>query len=112
LLTQIRAYVRQHLRQPDLRPATIATAHNISLRHLYRLCAQAEFGLEQWIISQRLEGAREELALPSSRHRSIAMIARRWGFSDPTHFSHRFRAAFGVSPRDWRQIASETRSSD
>jgi AraC-like DNA-binding protein len=107
LLTQIRAYVRQHLADSDLQPATIAAAHHISLRYLYRLCAEADFSLEQWIIGERLQGAREELIRPASRQRSIAMIARRWGFTDPTHFSRRFRAAYGLTPREWRRITSE-----
>jgi AraC-like DNA-binding protein len=107
LLTQIRAYVRAHLADPDLRPATIAAAHHISVRYLYKVCAQAELSLEQWIIGERLQGARAELVRPESRGRSIAMIARRWGFGDPTHFSRRFRAAYGLSPREWRRIAAE-----
>lgn len=107
LLTRIRGYVRQHLRDPDLRPASIAAAHSISVRYLYKLCAQADFSLEQWIISQRLDGARQELAGPAGGRRSVAGIARRWGFSDPTHFSRRFRAAYGLAPRDWRRIAAE-----
>lgn len=107
LLIRIRAYVRRHLRDPELRAASIAAAHNISVRHLYRLCAQADFSLEQWIISQRLDGARQELAHPAGHRRSVTMIARRWGFRDPTHFSRRFRAAYGITPRDWRRIAGE-----
>jgi AraC-like DNA-binding protein len=107
LLTQIRAYIRQHLAEPDLAPENIAAAHNISVRYLYKVCAAADFSLHQWVTSQRLQGARDELAGPASRHRSIAMIAQRWGFSNPTHFSRRFRAAYGISPRDWRQIADE-----
>jgi AraC-like DNA-binding protein/CheY-like chemotaxis protein len=106
LLTQVRGYVRQHLADPDLRPATIAAAHNVSLRYLYKVCARADFSLEQWIIGQRLHGAREELLQPHSRHRTIAAVARRWGFSDPTHFSRRFRAAYGVTPSEWRRIGT------
>jgi AraC-like DNA-binding protein len=105
LLTRIRTYVGQHLADPDLRPATIAAAHNVSLRYLYKVCADAEFSLEQWIIAERLRGAREELARPASGHQSIAVIANRWGFSDPTHFGRRFRAAYGLAPRDWRRAA-------
>ena len=105
LLTRIRAYVSQHLADADLRPATIAAAHNVSLRYLYKVCAEADFSLEQWIITERLRGAKEELAWPASSHRSIALIANRWGFSDPTHFSRRFRTAYGLSPRDWRRAA-------
>ncbi|MCX5414284.1 AraC family transcriptional regulator [Streptomyces sp. NBC_00059] len=108
-LAQIRAYVRRHLTEPDLRPARIAAAaaHHISERHLYKLCAQAGFSLNRWIIEQRLEGAREELARSSSSSRTIAAVARHWGFSDPTHFSHRFKDAYGISPRDVRAAAHE-----
>lgn len=107
LLTRIRSYVRRHLRDPDLRAASIAAAHSISVRYLYKLCAQAGFSLEQWIISQRLDGARQELARPTGGRRSVAVIARHWGFSDPTHFSRRFRDAYGLTPRDWRHITAE-----
>jgi AraC-like DNA-binding protein len=103
LITQIRAYVRQHLRDQDLTPSVIATALAISPRQLYRVCAQANLRLEQWIISSRLEYAKAELAHPSAQHRSVATIALRWGFKDPTHFTRRFHAAYGVLPRDWRR---------
>ncbi|MFJ9520782.1 AraC family transcriptional regulator [Kitasatospora sp. NPDC101801] len=32
------------------------------------------------------------------------MVARRWGFVNPAHFSRVFRAAYGVSPREWRAL--------
>lgn len=102
LLTRVRAYVRQHLADPDLRPAAIAAAHNVSLRHLYKVCAGADLSLEQWIIGERLRGARDELSRPENRQRSIAMIAGRWGFRDPTHFTRRFRAVYGTTPSEWR----------
>jgi AraC-like DNA-binding protein len=105
VLAQIRAYVRQHLSDPDLTPEVIAAAHHISLRHLYKVCAAADFSLHEWIIKQRLQGARDELAGAPSQYRSIAMIAQRWGFSNPTHFSRRFRDAYGITPRDWRRAA-------
>ncbi|WP_222193704.1 helix-turn-helix domain-containing protein [Modestobacter italicus] len=100
LLTRIRTWVEQHLTDPDLDAARIATEHAISVRQLYRLCSAAGFSLEQWVIDQRLTGARAELARPGGR--PIAAVARAWGFGDPSHFSRRFRAQFGMSPRDWR----------
>ncbi|ASR38465.1 hypothetical protein BAY61_29580 [Prauserella marina] len=103
LLTQIRAYVRQHLGDPGLTPDGIARALAISPRHLYRVCATAGFRLEQWIITSRLANAKAELVDPRSRHRSLAAIARRWGFTDPTHFTRRFRAAYGLLPSEWRR---------
>jgi AraC-like DNA-binding protein len=109
LLTRVRAYVRQHLTDPDLRPATIAAAHNVSLRHLYKVCARTDLSLEQWIIRERLRGARDELLRPESRRRSIAVIARAWGFRDPTHFARRFRAEYGTTPTEWRRRSAADR---
>ncbi|MEV6241142.1 helix-turn-helix domain-containing protein [Lentzea sp. NPDC051838] len=105
LVVQIRAYVRQHLRDPDLGPASIAAALSISPRHLHRVCANAGLRLEQWIITSRLDRAKAELVHPSARHRSIGRVAVGWGFKDPTHFSRRFRAAFGMLPSEWRRSA-------
>lgn len=110
LVTQIRAYVRQHLRDPNLTPETIAVALAISPRHLYRVCADANLRLEQWIIATRLEHAKAELAHPSARHRAIATVARHWGFRDPTHFARRFRAAYGILPSDWRRTCTNLRT--
>ncbi|MFT7835984.1 helix-turn-helix domain-containing protein [Saccharothrix sp. BKS2] len=99
-LTQVRTYVRRHLTDPDLGPEKIAAALNVSVRLLYHLCRRAGFSLEQWIIAERLEGARADLALDAT---PITAVARRWGFTDPTHFTRRFRAAFGCSPSEWRR---------
>lgn len=108
MLARVRSYVREHLTEPALDARQVAAAHAISVRQLYRLCSAAEFSLEQWIIHQRLEGARGELCDPASRDRSIAMVARRWGFTDPSYFSRRFRSAFGLTPRDWRRTDPAT----
>ncbi|MEU4342852.1 AraC family transcriptional regulator [Nocardia sp. NPDC023852] len=43
---------------------------------------------------------------PDHMHRTIAMIMRRWGFRDPSYFARRFRAAYGLSPREWRRVAT------
>lgn len=102
MLTRVLAYARRHLAEHDLTPDRIAAAHNISRRQLYGVFQQAGFSLEQWIITQRLEGARADLTSPASRHRTIAAIARSWGFVSPSHFATRFRAAYGISPRDYQ----------
>jgi AraC-like DNA-binding protein len=105
LATQVLAYARLHLTDPGLTPERIAGAHNVSVRQLYKACAGAGVRLEQWLIEQRLEAARAELAAPSGRRRSIAAIARACGFVDPSHFARRFRAAYGTTPRDWQRSA-------
>jgi len=106
LVTRVLAYAPQHLTEQDLTPERIARAHNVSLRLLYRTCATAGLSLERWIINPRLEQARVLLAAPGGRRRSIATIARACGFADLSHFARRFRAAFGMSPRDCQHRAA------
>jgi len=106
LMTRITTYLHRHLTEPDLSPARIARAHNISVRWLYDNWTD-ELSLVQWIIRERLELARRELAGPQTQ--SIATVARQCGFTDPAHFSRRFREAFGMSPREWRRL-NENRS--
>jgi len=103
---RVDAYVRTHLRDPDLGPAEIATANGLSVRALYKLYEERGVGLEQSIIEQRLVGARRDLAAPGRRHQSIATVARTWGFDNPSFFSRRFRSAFGLTPRQWRHGSS------
>jgi AraC-like DNA-binding protein len=102
LVTRIEAYVQQHLADPALSPESIAQVHAISVRQLYKLWSGRELGLAEWIIRGRLEGARRDIAKGGSL--GIAAVARRWGFTDATHFGRRFRAAYGISPREWRQV--------
>ena len=109
LVTRVLAYAREHLSEPTLTPERIARAHNVSLRLLYRACAEAGLSLEQWIIAQRLETARAALTAPGGRRRSIAVTARACGFADPSHFARRFRDAYGMSPRDWQHLAADPR---
>jgi AraC-like DNA-binding protein len=107
LMPRIRGYIRRHLCDALLSPDSVARAHDISIRKLFRLCEEADFSLEQWIITQRLEGSRAELARPETRNVAVATIARRWGFRNPSYFSRRFRDMYGVTPRAWRELAAE-----
>ncbi|TDD29588.1 helix-turn-helix domain-containing protein, partial [Kribbella turkmenica] len=104
LFTRITWYARQHLTDPDLTPARLAAEHNISVRYLYKLFAEQELSLEQWLITERLQGAARQLAEPANRHRSIAAVAAGWGFFDPGHFTRRFRQAHGMTPQEWRRV--------
>jgi AraC-like DNA-binding protein len=110
LMPRIRAFIKQHLADSTLNADVIADAHDISPRQLYRLCARADISLEQWIISERLERAREELSRNEMRDVPIAAVARRCGFTNSSYFSKRFRTVYGLSPRTWRQMSSGERA--
>jgi AraC-like DNA-binding protein len=108
LVTRIEAYVQQHLADAALNPESIAKAHHISVRQLYKLWSDRELGLAGWIMRGRLEGARRDIAKDVPL--GIGAIARRWGFTDATHFGRRFRAAYGISPREWRQVQAQQKA--
>jgi AraC-like DNA-binding protein len=112
LMPMILAYVRQHLREPNLTPQRIARHHNISLRYLYKLCAHADIRLMDSVMQQRLQGARQDLSRPDHNTKTIATIAHHWGFKDSRHFSARFRQSYGLSPREWRAGAATIRDLD
>ncbi|WP_288049362.1 helix-turn-helix domain-containing protein [Nocardia sp.] len=95
----IERYIACHLDDPGLHANAIAAAHNISTRQLYKIWPHPP--LADYIIVRRLERARTTLL--THPHLTIAAIGRRHGFTDPTHFTHRFRATFGVAPSHWRR---------
>ncbi|MGY2060394.1 helix-turn-helix transcriptional regulator, partial [Nocardia gipuzkoensis] len=105
LMAQIRSYIRRHATDCNLTPGSIARAHCISVRRLYQLCSSSNFSLQQAIIQERLQQARHALIEPRFQRQNIAMVANMCGFRDPSHFSRRFRAAFGMTPREWQSMA-------
>ncbi|HEY0814237.1 MAG TPA: helix-turn-helix domain-containing protein [Pseudonocardia sp.] len=102
LLRRVDAYIVEHLAEPELGPTTIAAAHFLSTRHLHRLFAHRAETVAQHIQRMRLDRCRRELIDPHVDARSITDIARRWGFPDLATFSRAFRAAYRMSPSDWR----------
>lgn len=79
----------------------IAQRLNCSKRYLHFLFARCspQRTLNEHINFQRLSRCRAELLMQDGSSRSIAEIAHRWGFQDPSYFARRFRREYGVSPR-------------
>jgi AraC-like DNA-binding protein len=90
------------LDDPELSPATIASAHFISTRHLHAVFAEHGITVAGWIRERRLEHIRRDLADGALADVPIARIAARWGLVNPAHFSRLFRTTFGQSPSEYR----------
>ncbi|WP_431953938.1 helix-turn-helix domain-containing protein [Actinacidiphila sp. bgisy167] len=103
LLQRVRTYIRAHLDDPALSPATVAAAHHISVRYLYQLFQEEPMTMGRWIQRLRLEACRRDLVRPELEQQTVAAIAHRWGFASHAHFSRSFRAVYGLSPAEWRQ---------
>jgi AraC-like DNA-binding protein len=105
LRPRIQRYIDGHLSDPELRPAEIASAAEISVRHLHRLFAGSGGTLGDCIRKLRLQQCRNDLENPRLRSKTITEIAFSWGFSDSAHFSRSFRKQFGICPRKFREEA-------
>ncbi len=101
LRARVATFVRAHLHDRDLTPARIAAQHHVSLRTLYNAWGDQDGTLADWIVRQRLDRARRDLALDPGAT-TVSGAARAWGFASAAHFTRRFRAAHGESPREWR----------
>ncbi|MGD3109894.1 helix-turn-helix domain-containing protein [Streptomyces sp. YGL11-2] len=102
-LLRIKAFIQQHLHDPELTPSMIAAAHYISVSYLHRLFRdQGDGTVAAWIRRQRLEGARRDLAHPSLRATPIYLIAARWGYPRPADFTRAFRTAYDIPPNEYR----------
>ncbi|WP_455678748.1 AraC-like ligand-binding domain-containing protein [Streptomyces atratus] len=104
LLLRVRDHINRNLGDPDLSPERIARTHRISVRYLHRLFEGEGTTVGQLIRQRRLEECGRELARRGRTAPTVSAVAQRWGFVNPAHFSRAFRAAYGVSPREWRNL--------
>ncbi|MFF2951486.1 helix-turn-helix domain-containing protein [Kitasatospora sp. NPDC057965] len=103
-IREVHAYVDRHLEDPQLGPRTIAAAHRISVRSLHKLFEGEGATVGRLIQRRRLRAAAENLTRTGSGDRTVSGAARRWGFTDPARFSRLFRASYGISASQWRDI--------
>ncbi|WP_141342904.1 helix-turn-helix domain-containing protein [Bradyrhizobium sp. USDA 3458] len=103
LLYRLKAHVLAHLPNPELNLAETAAALGISPRYVNSLLADEDTSFQRFVLAQRLERCKRDLASQAHAHRHIGEIAFAWGFNDLSHFGRVFRDHYGLSPRDWRQ---------
>lgn len=101
-LIRIKQFIAARLKDPSLTPKLIAATHAITVRYLQMLFESQGVSPNKYIMEQRLERAKQDLANPGMRHKSISEICFAWAFSDTAHFSRSFKAKFGMSPREFR----------
>jgi AraC-like DNA-binding protein len=107
-LFRLKSVIEAHLRDSKLRPAAAAAEAGISVRYANALLSQEGSSVERYILHRRLERCRQALEDTARAPRLIGGIAFDWGFSDLSHFGRRFRAAYGMTPGEYRRHARET----
>lgn len=96
-------YIRRHVGE-DLNPQTLADALHVSVRTLQRHLREGlDTSPQELLLAIRLETAAERLRDPNRRIQEVAFDL---GFQDLSHFSRRFRAAYGCTPSAYQQRRS------
>lgn len=103
LLGEIQTYMASNLSALDLSPQAVAAVHGVSVRHVHRLFNAAGTSFGEWLRNCRLARCAADLRDRAHSQRSITDIAFAWGFNESAHFSRAFKAAYGHSPRQYRQ---------
>ena len=106
LLRRVSDTLRERCHDPELDPAAVANTLGLSRRYIHRLFASAGTTFTQELYTVRLDRAQRLLADKRFSDINIAEIAWSCGFSEPSHFTRRFRDRFGVPPTTFRLNAA------
>ncbi len=90
---------------PELEAKDVAAALSISPRYLYKILARENTTYCRELVRIRLESSVRMLKDRRFDTVSVAEIAWRSGFCDPSHFSKRFRQSFGCPPGAYRNAS-------
>lgn len=97
---RVERYIETQLESPEMSPASVAHACNMSRTTLYRLF-EPHGGVMVYIKQRRLHRIRSIL-VANEDARSLASISEDFGFQGGAHFSREFRKEFGCSPGEVR----------
>lgn len=104
----VAAALREAWQAGPTRPWTLpelAAAASVSTVHLSRLFRR-RFGMGPVAAVELLRLTRAEALLARS-NLPVAAVGAQCGFTDPYHFSRRFRAVYGISPRQFRTAGEQ-----
>lgn len=101
-LLRARAFIADHLSDPDLDRGRVALSTGLSVRRLNDLFHAEGTSISAAIRGSRIEAAARRLRDPRFEHLSVSEIAMRCGFNNLQHFSTLFRKTYGCSPRVFR----------
>jgi AraC family transcriptional regulator, positive regulator of tynA and feaB len=96
MYVRAQAYIREHLRDPDLSIDRISAALGCTKRYLHMLFSERGMTVSDYIWRARLQHCRQELEAHAGK--TITDVAFSWGFSSSSHFSRVFRKCYGVVP--------------
>lgn len=104
LLCAIKADIEANLMRGYLSVTSLATRHRVTPRYVQLLFERDGTTLTQFIRERRLAQAHQMLASRRFDDRRIIEIAFACGFNDISFFNRAFRARYGATPTDIRNV--------
>jgi AraC family transcriptional activator of tynA and feaB len=99
LRAQIDDWITNNLGSGPIRIEDLAAAHCISARTVHRAFSLTGDTMKAVVRARRLAAVRDDLVHTDM---TIAKIAHRWCYYDPSHLGREFRRYFGVAPSEYR----------
>jgi len=97
--------IEAHFSNPELSAGDVALAQRISRRRLdSMLVAATGLSITAHIWNRRLQQAAQDLSDPRYSEWNVSSIGYANGFSHPAHFTRAFKARYGTTPRQYRQV--------
>lgn len=103
-LSMAKSFIVRNLGDPNLCPADVAAACNLSLSYLHRNFAGDGTTVAGYLREKRLQAAHRDLS-STTVDEPVIQVAQRWGITDPAHFSRMFKKRFGLTPGELRRTA-------
>lgn len=111
LLAAAQRYIRRHLTDRGINPATVAAAIGCSRSMLYRLFSESELTVQGYIRELRLQQLLR-LLQKEQGNVHIHTLAQRCGLYDVPNVNRVFRRRFGMSPSEARAAAVQRPDGD
>lgn len=100
LRAQLDEWINNHLRNGPIHVEDLAAAFNVSARTVHRAFSLTGDTMTAVVRARRLAAVREDLVHTDM---TIAAIANRWCYFDPSHLCREFRRHFGATPSEYRE---------
>lgn len=110
-LVSLKAAITRRLEDPALTPQALIDEFGIARSTLYRLFEPLG-GVSTYITERRLHYAFRLIADPQQPRQRISQLAFKLGFSQPSAFTRAFKDLFGLSPKEVRALAAQSKERD
>jgi AraC family transcriptional regulator, positive regulator of tynA and feaB len=99
-------FIHENVRDPELRPANVASELGISVRYVHKIFSSAGTSFGDYVTAIRLDAICRELISAAPRPQRISVTALSWGFRDLSRFNRAFKRRFGCSPIEFRNASA------